>query len=173
VKSVCAFESYQLTLRSTMTTPMLSHHLLALGAALSLEIDKHAAREWRHPITAAAVGFGLSTIERWYLPGSQGAARSGRRAAPQVAHRCRPAGIDERRCARRCSPSTQRTKSLERVAPSRQSAGACREAGRASPVVVVFHVALLPQGASPRQAAAPYVVADRRHPPCRGAASRS
>jgi hypothetical protein len=53
------------------------------GAALSLEIDKYAAREWRHPITAAAVRFGLSTIERWYLPGSQGAARSGRRAAPR------------------------------------------------------------------------------------------
>ncbi len=30
------------------------------------ELDKLAAREWRHPTSGAAVRFGVSTIERWY-----------------------------------------------------------------------------------------------------------
>ena len=34
--------------------------------ALRSELDKLAAREWRHPATGAPVRFGLSTIERWY-----------------------------------------------------------------------------------------------------------
>ena len=34
--------------------------------ALRSELDKLAAREWRHPATDAPVRFGLSTIERWY-----------------------------------------------------------------------------------------------------------
>src|SRR5260370_19748783 len=44
-------------------------HLLAdppAKGALRAEIDKLAAREWRHPATGAPVRFGLSTIERWY-----------------------------------------------------------------------------------------------------------
>jgi len=43
-------------------------HLLAAPPAkglLRLELDKLAAREWRHPVTGAPVRFGLSTIERW------------------------------------------------------------------------------------------------------------
>jgi putative transposase len=36
------------------------------AGALRLELDKLAAREWRHPVTGAPVRFGLSTIERWY-----------------------------------------------------------------------------------------------------------
>ena len=34
--------------------------------ALRSELEKLAAREWRHPATDAPVRFGLSTIERWY-----------------------------------------------------------------------------------------------------------
>jgi putative transposase len=34
--------------------------------ALGSELDKLAAREWRHPATGAPVRFGVSTIERWY-----------------------------------------------------------------------------------------------------------
>jgi len=30
------------------------------------ELEKLAAREWRHPVTGAPVRFGVSTIERWY-----------------------------------------------------------------------------------------------------------
>jgi len=44
-------------------------HLLAdppAKGALRAEIDKLAAREWRHPATGAPVRFGRSTIERWY-----------------------------------------------------------------------------------------------------------
>jgi hypothetical protein len=42
--------------------------LLAAPAkgALRSELDKLAAREWRHPATGAPVRFGVSTIERWY-----------------------------------------------------------------------------------------------------------
>ncbi|HUO11485.1 MAG TPA: DDE-type integrase/transposase/recombinase [Caulobacteraceae bacterium] len=34
--------------------------------ALRSELDKLAAREWRHPATGEPVRFGASTIERWY-----------------------------------------------------------------------------------------------------------
>ncbi len=34
--------------------------------ALRSELDKLAARDWRHPISGAPVRFGASTIERWY-----------------------------------------------------------------------------------------------------------
>jgi putative transposase len=34
--------------------------------ALRGELEKLAARTWRHPVTDAPVGFGVSTIERWY-----------------------------------------------------------------------------------------------------------
>jgi putative transposase len=33
---------------------------------LRAELEKLAAREWRHPVTGAPVRFGLSTVERWY-----------------------------------------------------------------------------------------------------------
>ena len=33
---------------------------------LRAQIEKLAAREWRHPITGLPVRFGISTIERWY-----------------------------------------------------------------------------------------------------------
>jgi transposase InsO family protein len=33
---------------------------------LSIEIDKLAKKEWRHPTTGECVRFGASTIERWY-----------------------------------------------------------------------------------------------------------
>ena len=34
--------------------------------ALRGELEKLAAREWRHPTTGEPVRFGTSTIERWY-----------------------------------------------------------------------------------------------------------
>src|SRR6266566_7359247 len=34
--------------------------------ALRFELDKLAAREWRHPITGEPIRFGVSTLERWY-----------------------------------------------------------------------------------------------------------
>jgi putative transposase len=36
------------------------------AGALRSELNKLAAREWRHPVTGGPVRFGLSTIERWY-----------------------------------------------------------------------------------------------------------
>jgi putative transposase len=30
------------------------------------QLDKLAARAWRHPITGEPVRFGVSTLERWY-----------------------------------------------------------------------------------------------------------
>ena len=41
---------------------------------LHRELDALAARDWRHPISGEPVRFGVSTLERWYLPGAQGAA---------------------------------------------------------------------------------------------------
>jgi putative transposase len=44
-------------------------HLLAApppNGALRSELDKLAAREWRHPTTGQPVRFGVSTLERWY-----------------------------------------------------------------------------------------------------------
>jgi putative transposase len=34
--------------------------------ALYRELEKLAAREWRHPVSGEPVRFGVSTIERWY-----------------------------------------------------------------------------------------------------------
>ena len=44
-------------------------HLLAAPpphGELRVELEKLAAREWRHPTTGEPTGFGLSTIERWF-----------------------------------------------------------------------------------------------------------
>jgi putative transposase len=44
-------------------------HLLAAPPTKGLlrcELDKLAAREWRHPVTGEPIRFGVSTLERWY-----------------------------------------------------------------------------------------------------------
>jgi transposase InsO family protein len=44
-------------------------HLMAappVRGTLRLELEKLAAREWRHPISGERTRFGVSTIERWY-----------------------------------------------------------------------------------------------------------
>ena len=46
---------------------------------LRAQLDKLAARAWRHPISGEPARFGVSTLERWYYA-PQGAAGSGRRA---------------------------------------------------------------------------------------------
>jgi putative transposase len=33
---------------------------------LRAELKKLAAKQWRHPITGELVGFGYSTVERWF-----------------------------------------------------------------------------------------------------------
>src|SRR5690606_40288963 len=61
--------AFHVTGVQTCALPIFIGHLLAAPpphGELGAELDRLAAKRWRHPVTGQPATFGRSTIEHWY-----------------------------------------------------------------------------------------------------------